>query len=121
MENQYQDKLDEYISNITELMFIFEVTKCGGYSTFVSIYKEETLLDLYSRIINHFQITEIKELYFYSPDGERIRIPISKSSISQFIRTNTTGNSIKLIPIYPTHMPIVYRLYLDDGSSQVIC
>ena len=38
MDNHYQEKYDEFIRNIHKLMFIFEVTKCSGYSTFATIY-----------------------------------------------------------------------------------
>lgn len=117
MDNAFQDKLDEYIRNMTTIMFTFEVTKCCGYSTFITIYKEKTLLNLYEQIIDHFQILEIKELFFYAPSGERIRIPISKQTVYQFVKTCITGNSINLEPIYPLPRPVVYRLYLDDGDT----
>jgi hypothetical protein len=115
MDNAFQDKLDEHIRNMTTSMFTFEVTKCCGYSTFITIYKEKTLLNLYEQIMDHFEILEIKELFFYAPSGERIRIPISKQTVYQFVQTCITGNSIKLEPIYALPRPVVYRLYLDDG------
>jgi len=115
MENHYQEKFDEYLHNIHTLMFTFEVTKCCGYSTFVSVYKNQTLIDLYSNIIQHFGNIEIKELYFISPDDERVNIPISTQSVSEFVRANIVCNPIKLIPIYPLPRPIVYKLYLNDG------
>ena len=117
MDNAFQDKLDEHIRNMTTSMFTFEVTKCCGYSTFITIYKGKTLLNLYEQIMDHFQILEIKELFFYAPSGERIRIPISKQTVYQFVQTCITGNSIKLEPIYALPRPVVYRLYLDDGQS----
>ena len=59
--------------------------------------------------------SEIKELFFYSPSGERIKIPISKTIVSHFVRDKIICNPIKLEPIYPLHLPVVYRIYLDDG------
>jgi len=115
MDNNYQDKLEEHIRNMTNFMFTFEVTKCCGYSTFITIYKQHSLLDLYKQIMDHFQIDEIKELFFYKPTGERVRIPISKQTVDHFVQTNITGNSVNLIPIYPLPRPVIYRLYLDDG------
>lgn len=116
MDNKYQDNLDAHIRNMTNLMFTFEVTKCCGYSTFITIYKEKTLLDLYQQVMDHFQIFEIQALYFYKPTWERIRIPISKQTVQQFIQSNITGDSVNLIPIYPLPRPVIYRLYLDDGN-----
>jgi hypothetical protein len=116
MDNKYQDNLDAHIRNMTNLMFTFEVTKCCGYSTFISIYKEKTLLDLYEQVIDHFEILEIKELFFYAPSGQRIKIPISKQTVNQFVKSCITGNSVTLVPLYPLPSPIIYRLYLDYGE-----
>jgi hypothetical protein len=115
MDNHYQNKYEEYIRNMNNLMFILEVTKCCGYSTFITIYKQGTLIDLYSQVIDHFCLNDIKELFFYAPSGERIRVPISKLSIAKFIQNNINSNPSKLEPIYALPKPVVYRLYIDDG------
>jgi len=115
MDNHYQDKYNEYMRNICNLMFTFEVTKCCGYSTFVNVYKNQTLLELYSNIIKHFGNIEIKHLYFVSPENERITVPISTQSVSDFVRTNVICNPIKLVPIYDLPKPVIYRIFLDDG------
>jgi hypothetical protein len=115
MNNQYQEKINDYISNMVNIMYTFEVTKCCGYSVFIPLYKTDTLIDLYSRIITHFSASEIKELFFYAPSGERIKIPISKNSIENFVKDNTTCNPMKLVSIYPLPNPVVYRLCFDDG------
>lgn len=115
MDNHYQDKYNEYMRNICILMFTFEVTKCCGYSTFINVYKNQTLLELYSNIIKHFGNIEIKHLYFVSPENERITVPISTQSVSDFVRTNVICNPIKLVPIYDLPKPVIYRIFLDDG------
>lgn len=115
MSHNYHDKFNEYIHNMHNIMFIFEVTKCCGYSTFITIYKNQTLLDLYSNIISHFGIIEIKELYFMSSEQERINVPISKQTITEFIRTNVICNPIKLVPVYALPIPTVYKLFMNDG------
>ena len=114
MDNKYQDNLDAYIRNMNELMFTFEIIKNSDYqeevsSAFITIYKENTLLQLYEQVIDHFKVLEIKELFFYSPVGQRIKIPISKQTVNQFIKT---GNSTNLVSIYPSPIPAVYKLYL---------
>jgi hypothetical protein len=115
MDNHYQDKYEEFQRNIHTLMFTFEVTKCCGYSTFVTVYKNQTLIDLYSNIIQHFGDIEIKHLYFISPENERISVPISTQTVSDFVRKNIICNPIKLVPIYELPKPVVYRLFLNDG------
>lgn len=115
MDNHYHDKYDEYIRNMNNLMFTFEVTKCCGYSTFITVYKNQSIIDLYSNIIHHFGNIQIKQLYFISLQNERITIPISTQLVSEFVRDNIICNPIKLIPVYELPKPVIYRLFLDDG------
>lgn len=116
MDNHYQDKFNEFITNIHNIMFTFEVTKCCGYSTFITVYKNQTLIDLYSNIIHHFGNIQIRQFYFISPLDERINIPISTQTVSEFVRDNITCNPAKLIPIYDLPKPVIYRLFFDDGQ-----
>ena len=115
MDNQYQEKLNEYTRNMFNIMFIFEVTKCCGYSTFITIYKNQSLIDLYSIIMNHFGIIEVKELYFISTEQQRVNIPLSRQSVSEFVSSYVLSNPIRLAPIYPLPKPTIYRLILNDG------
>ena len=110
MDNNYQNKFNEFIHNMHNNMFIFEVTKCCGYSTFITIYKNQTLTELYSNIISHFGNIEIRELYFVTPEQERINVPISRVSVSEFVRSNVVCNPIKLVPIYNLPNPTIYKL-----------
>jgi hypothetical protein len=124
MDNQYKEKFDEFLRNTHNLMFTFEVTKCCGYSTFILIYKEQPLIDIYSTIINHFgNNTKIKQIYFLTSNNERIDIPISKQSISEFLRPFFICSPVKIVPIYNFPNPIIYRLFLDDEhcpSSKIV-
>ena len=121
MDSHYQDKFDEFIRNVHNNMFTFEVTKCCGYSTFVTIYKNQSLIDLYANVIQHFGNIVIKELYFVSLQEENIHIPISTQSVSEFVKTNIICNPIKLVPIYDLPKPTIYRLYLNDGHCDGQC
>jgi hypothetical protein len=112
--NVYQTKFDDFIRNSRNIMFTFEVTKCCGYSTFITIYKHQSLLELYSNIINHFGNVEIKELFFITPQNERINVPISNQSISDFVSSNVICNPIKLVPVYPLPIPVIYKLFVND-------
>ena len=115
MDNQYQEKFNEYTHNMFNIMFVFEVTKCCGYSTFITIYKNQSLIDLYSIIMTHFGNIEIKELYFVSTEQQRINIPLSRQSVSEFVSLYVLCNPIRLAPIYPLPKPTIYRLFLNDG------
>ncbi len=122
MDNQYQNKHDEYIRHINNNMFTFEVTKTCGYSTFVMVYKNQSLIDLYSNINHHFGNIEIKNMYFITPNNERIDVPISNKTVIEFIRPNVLCNPIKLVPIYTLPHPVVYRLFInDDHCNEHYC
>jgi hypothetical protein len=62
-QSVFHGKLNEYIIETPGRMYIFEITKLCGYSTFVFMYKDETLLDLYNRVSHHFGCKDIKGLY----------------------------------------------------------
>jgi len=115
MDNNYQDKLNEYIKSIKDLMYTFEITKCCGYSTFITIYKDETTADLYKKVAYHFGGAEVVDLYYITSNLERIRVPLSITPIFKFVRDNIVCKPVQLVPIYPIPNPIVYRLYFNDG------
>lgn len=113
--NKYNQILSNYIKEIPGRMFTLEITKCCDYSTFVLMYREETLADLYNRVSLHFA-HDIVSLYILTPNKERIRIPINGSrTIKNFIYEQFTV----LKPIYDLPMPVVYRIYVDDGHEHV--
>jgi len=119
MDNTYQDKLTEYLTSIHNLMYTFEITKCCGYSTFVTMYKDETLADLYKKVSYHFGGADIVELYFLfknsNCDTQHVRLPLTNIPVFKFVRENIICTPQKLLPIYPVPNPVVYRLYLNDG------
>ena len=50
-------------------------------------------------------------------------IPVPMSSLKkvrEFVYENISGESRNLVPIYPIPMPVVYRIYLDDGHCHGI-
>jgi hypothetical protein len=110
MNNLYQDKLEDYIKTIKIDMYTFEITKCCGYSSFVTMYKNESLLNLYEKVGYHFAI-DIKELFFYTMEGQRIRVPLSNKKVIDFLLEYTVSK--KLIPLYPPPLPKVYKLYIE--------
>ena len=140
--SDFHKKLNEYIIESPGRMYIFEVTKLCGYSTFVFMYKDETLLDLYNRISHHFGCRDIKGLYIdnhlhkksRTSNNTRINdnnnnkacccidkdnlisVPFSSlTSVKDFIFNNTAKEPRNLAPVYPLPVPVVYRIYLDDG------
>jgi len=110
-------KLKQYVDTIQNDRFIFEVTKLCGYGEFTTVFKNQSLLDLYSTISYQFDNREIKELFFINDrTGEKIKVPISSTiRIKDFISGHNVGPNLNIKPIYPVPCKIVYRLYFDDG------
>jgi hypothetical protein len=115
MDDNYNEKIEKYIKNMNKKMYIFEVTKCCGYSELITVYKNETMFDFFSRISHHFDGIEIKDLFFYTLQAEYIKIPLSNKKISEFVKENISCNPPKLISLYPYLNHNIYNIYLDDG------
>ena len=146
--NDFYKRLNEYNTEIPGRMYIFEITKFCGYSTFLYMYKDETMTDLYNRISHHFCCKNIKGLYItnylyknqlsdvqknrlnynnqstsfnhkcccFNKSDAFIPIPISSlMTVKEFVFNNTAQEPRNLEPIYPIPLPVVYRIYLDDG------
>jgi hypothetical protein len=112
MCEKYAVKYDYFLRNITNIMYTFEVTKSCGYSAFITVYKTQTMKDLYSNLSAHFQTTDIKELYFISTNNERIDLPMNEMNIKDFVSLYVRCSPVKLIPTYPLPCPVVYKLYI---------
>jgi hypothetical protein len=144
--NVYNKKINDFLNEIPGRIYVFEITKFCGYSTFIFMYKDETLLDLWSRISHHFSCNDIKGLYIDSclnkneTNDDAINnnntvcndnnkccccaiktdkyIPVPMSSLKkvrEFVYENISAESRNLKPVYPIPLPVVYRIYLDDG------
>jgi hypothetical protein len=117
--NQFNDKMNDYLGTTRNLKHTFEVTKLCGYSVFITIYKSQSLFELYQAISHHFGNIPIVSIFYYTGEGERCNVPLSNESVASFIRTNINTCPAKMVPVYPISSGnmIVYRLYLDDGHS----
>ena len=61
--NDFNTKFNEFTTELPGRMYIFQITKFCGYSTFIYMYKDETITDLYTRVSHHFSCKNIKGLY----------------------------------------------------------
>jgi hypothetical protein len=113
-------KMTIFNNNISNTKYIIEVSKLCGYSEFLFVFKEYTLLDLYKNVSFQFICKDINCLFIRNEETKvKFRIPITELiTIREFITDiqNSTNMEIKnmLKPVYPLPNPIVYRIYLDD-------
>jgi hypothetical protein len=115
--NDFHEKLQDFLEKIPMRMFIFEVQIPGGQESFVLMYKNETLADLYNKISIHFN-SDIKHLFYYTPQGEQIIISTNpRILLLDYIYQYSTLEN-KLVPLYdlPEHpeIPIAYKIYLEN-------
>jgi len=111
LARQYNDKITHFIGSIPNSRFIIEVSKFCGYSEFVLVYKNQTLLDLYKTISIQFECNDIKGLY--ATKSKNHPIPVTDNiRLRDYILTHQK-DLIK--PVYPHPLPVVYKFFLDDG------
>jgi hypothetical protein len=110
-------KMNEHMNSIPNNKYIFEVSKLCGYSEFIFINKDDSVLDLYKTISQQFQCLDIKSL-FLANGVNRYSVPLTNIiSLRKFITdAQKDGNLRQFIkPMYQLPAPVVYRVYLDDG------
>ena len=109
---KYNDKISNFLSYISYKQYLFDVTKCCGYSEFIAIYKDYTLCELYKNISLHFE-QPINNLFVINKiTDEKKQIPNNANiTIRQFI----SSNSDFFKPEYPINANVVYKIYFDYG------
>jgi hypothetical protein len=110
---KYQENLNKYYTSIVNLKYIFEVEKCCGYSEFVSVYKTNTMANLYIETRNQFDNQTITELYvFNSETNQGLYLPNDESIL---VRDFISQNSSFFKPTYPLPASVIYKIKFDDG------
>ena len=110
--NKYNQLLSNHLKELAGRMFIFELTKCCNYSTLVFLYKEDRISDLFLQVAKHFGCKQLVSLYILDPEGNKQMIPFNSNTlIKEFIFEKQ--NVFK--PVYDIPLPVVYRIYIDDG------
>ena len=94
----FHSKLNSYHTEVPGRMYMFEITKLCGYSTFIFVYKDETMLDLYNRVSQHFRCKEIKGLYIdnhlhINQNRNRNRNRNTESDSDKNTNSNTNNNN----------------------------
>jgi hypothetical protein len=55
-QNMIEEKKAEYWNNVLSSQYIFEVTKCCGYSTFITVFKNRNMYEIFRCVEDTFQI-----------------------------------------------------------------
>ncbi len=121
----FHGKLNEYIIETPGRMYIFEITKLCGYSTFVFMYKDETLLDLYNRVSHHFGCKDIKGLYIDNNIFKNLNENIDENkneNIDDDKNKNSNTNCCKqtdnLIPVPLSSLTTVKEFVFNNTAKE---
>ena len=114
--NRYNQLVSNHLKEIPGRMFTIELTKCCNYGTLLFLYKEDKLSDLFIQAAKHFGCQKLVSLYLLDQQGQKVFIPFNSSTlIKDFIFEHTQTNNRILKPVYDVPLPVVYRIYIDDG------
>jgi hypothetical protein len=116
----YNKKFYYMIENISNSMYIFEVTKACGHGEFVLIDKDDTLFNLYNTVARYFGATHIDRLLIINEEtGDTKKIPLTNMSVREYISKGLSHNEIRWFfrPIYKETAKTVYRIIYDDGHT----
>ena len=126
-QSLFHGKLNEYIIEAPGRMYIFEISKLCGYSTFVFMYKDETMLDLYNRVSHHFGCKDIKGLYIDNNIFKNLNENIDEnkndnSNSTSSSSSNTSSNCCKqtdnLIPVPRSSATTVKEFVFNNTAKE---
>ena len=112
--NKYNGLLSTHLKQLSNTMFTFELTKCCNYSTLVFLYTEDKLIDLFFQVAKHFGCKTLVSLYILDQEGRKVMVPLNSSTT---LREYIFEQQNILKPVYDIPLPVVYRIYLDDGHK----
>ena len=117
-DKYYDEKIIEYINNLSDTKFILEITKFCGYSHLMVVCKEDSILDLYIDISKQMWCNNILGLFaLVKKDNVNGSLNIKKMPLSANITIKEFVMKNKLRPIYSIKKPCVYRVFIDDGPK----
>jgi hypothetical protein len=109
----YENKLNAYIQSIINNHFVFELTKCCGYSEFLPVFSSCKLSELYTNVNYKLERKgDIKLFAINNSTNEKIEIPNDDNVyIKDFIKLFNHY----FTPVYPVPAKVVYKIYYDSG------
>ena len=113
-KEKYDKLLEQYTRYSKDRIYTFELTKCCGYMELLYIHRIDSCLGLYKLVSLQMATNDIKRLFLKRQDGTEVDIPLSDHMpLNTFINEEITQHGLR--SIYGLDVPVVYRLYYDDG------
>ncbi len=104
-QNEYRYLLNDYMSHIEREDVKIVFRKCCDFSFMRSYHKFSTMQNVWDDV-NAYWANSLKIELYQSQGGP---VCPREGLLYDYVRS--------LKPIYGTHLPVVYSLYVDDGSN----
>lgn len=109
MDPNFSKKLENYYKHLNGNCIWIELTKCCGFSCFISIYKLSKLSDIYNNASCHLSNISIVNLYVNDDNGNKLIIPNDDMCVNDYLNLNR----VFFKPIYPLPNDVVYRVFIE--------
>ena len=116
-DDEYTIMYKRYMSGLSSKQYIFQMSKCCGYSEWVTLFKKQTLNDLYNQISFALDRQTPTKLYSVIINVDckltlKLEFPRSDKLIQDFIRQHSQF----FTPVYKLPHKVVYKIYYElDG------
>ena len=120
----FKEGFKKYVDSVRSNCYMFEVSKCCGYSEIVPIFKYATCADLYRNIIHQFDINPENKIKVHATTTDSSKNIMYIQNDNTPIRNIIVENSNFFKPIYPLPTSVVYKLvykFETEGSSCSCC
>ena len=125
-QNMIEEKKAEHWNNVLSSQYIFEITKCCGYSTFITVFKNRNMYEIFRCFEDTFQIykNNYNSTGYNSTGYEYNLYVVHRETNEHMFLPRTLDMPIKVYiqenipyftPIYPVPATVIYRIYIDDG------
>lgn len=116
---RFKQGFKKYLDNVCNNSYMFEVSKCCGYSEIVPAFKNATCEDLYRNIMCQFEIKQENKIRVFARDASNNTMVIQNDKTP--IRNIILENAIFFKPIYPIPTSVVYKIAYEIEEINCVC
>jgi hypothetical protein len=116
---RFKEGFKKYLDNVCNNSYMFEVSKCCGYSEIVPAFKNATCGDLYRNIMCQFEIKQENKIRVFATDASNNTMVIQNDKTP--IRNIILENAIFFKPIYPIPTSVVYKIVYKFEAEEINC
>ena len=116
---RFKQGFKKYLDNVLNNSYMFEVSKCCGYSEIVPAFKNATCADLYRNVMCQFEIKQENKIIVFARDASNNTMVVQNDSTP--IRNFILKNAFFFKPIYPLPTSVVYKLAYKFETEELNC